>query len=138
MQFDIPKFNDPVAALRDDVRSYLAKNNVKQKALASLAGTTEQTISDFLGKRERGLLAETFARLTFIVNNGVVPNSNRIVNLQENGRKVGKSMQLDEHNMTATYARHNNQLLELRKATGQDHNRGTFEINRSNTKNLSK
>ena len=71
MQFDIPKFNDPVAALRDDVKSYLTRNNVKQKALASLAGTTEQTISNFLGKRERGLMAETFARLQFIVTNCV-------------------------------------------------------------------
>jgi hypothetical protein len=51
MQLDNRQFTDPVAALREDVRSYLAENHVTQKALASLAQTTEQTLSDFLGKR---------------------------------------------------------------------------------------
>ena len=109
---------------------YLSVNRqVTKKALASLAQTTEQTIGDFLGKRERGLKAETYARLSFIVNNGVVPSSNRIAGLQENGRKVGKSMELYDANMTATYARHNDQYFKLMNESRHDRNIGTFQTN---------
>jgi hypothetical protein len=121
MQFDIPKFDDPVAALRDDVKSYLARNNVEQKALASLAGMTEQTISDFLGKRERGLMAETFARLTFIVNDGIVPKSNRIVSAQRFGQPV-EDQTID---IAEFENKHNQDLLELRVQSGRDHDSGT-------------
>ena len=121
MQFDIPKFNDPVAALRDDVKSYLARNNVKQKALASLAGTTEQTISDFLGKRERGLMAETFARLQFIVTNGAVPKSNRIVNAQRFGQRV-EDQPID---IAEFEAEHTAAHLDRIQKSGQNHNAHT-------------
>jgi hypothetical protein len=122
MQFDIPEFNDPVAALRDDVKSYLARNNVKQKALASLAGTTEQTISDFLGKRERGLMAETFARLQFIVTNGVVPKSNRIVNAQRFGQPV-EDLTVD---IAEFEAEHTKTHLDCIQNSRRNHNANTI------------
>ena len=122
MQFDIPKFNDPVTALREDVRSYLVRNNrVTQKALANLAETNEKTISDFLGKRERGLMAETFARLTFIVNNGIVPKANRIVSAQRFGRPVG-DLALD---MAEFNAEHTAAHLDRIQKSGRNHNANT-------------
>jgi hypothetical protein len=130
MRFDIPKFNDPVAALREDVRSYLAKNHVKQKALARLAETTEQTISDFLGKRERGLMAETFARLSFIVANDIVPKSNRIVHAQSFGQPV-PDIVLDDAEMAEFKTEHTQALFDQERLDVLNHNIGTqYDLSR--------
>jgi hypothetical protein len=90
MQLDNRQFTDPVAALREDVRSYLAENHVTQKALASLAQTTEQTLSDFLGKRGRGLQADTFARIQYLVSNNIKPAHNSGARL-EHCQSLGKT-----------------------------------------------
>jgi hypothetical protein len=86
----IKHFSDPIDALRSDAAEYLVAHRITQKSLARLADTNEQAISDFLGKR-RGLRTETFAKLSFVVANGVLPDKNagfRLVSPQVFGQKV--------------------------------------------------
>jgi hypothetical protein len=114
-----------VAALREDVRSYLARNyRVTQKALANLAEMTEQSISDFLGKRERGLRAETFARLQFIVTNGAVPKSNRIVSAQRFGKPM-PDLNLDNETMAEFENDHTATNFHKQREAIRNHNKGT-------------
>jgi hypothetical protein len=114
MQFDNPKFTDPVVALRDDVRSYLARNHVTQKTLALAAGTTEQTLSDFLGKRGRGLQAETFARIQYLLSNNIVPSGTVFKSVQIGSRHVKGEFSADVNLATVKDAHSkNNQPVEL-------------------------
>ena len=93
--FDNLKTFDACGYLRDNTRSYLQHNDVRQKELAEHLGVSEQTICDFLAGR-RNLRSDTFGRLALLVNNpfhleksvraafGKSKNA-KIVHLQENG-----------------------------------------------------
>ena len=90
-------------------------------------------LNDIIQHR-RGCSPETFEKIVKAIRS----SGARIVGLQEGGHKVGKTMQLNDANMAATYARHNDQLMGLWNASRDERNVGTFQDNRNNTKNLSK
>jgi len=117
---------DVLAGLRSEIELWLTKPNHTQDVLAKRSGISPQMLCDVLANR-RGCSPDTYEKIVTALR----ANGNRITGLQENGRKVGKSMELNEANMTATYARHDKQLSEMVKATAENNNIGTFQVNRS-------
>ena len=89
-------------------------------------------LSDILSNR-RGCSPETSEK----ISNALRSSGARITGLQENGHKIGKSMQLNLDNMAAIHLRHDKQRLEAIYAYNNDHNCGTFELRHNSTKNLS-
>jgi hypothetical protein len=121
---------DPLETLREETNRYLLANKqVTQKALATLTQTTEQTICDFLGKRARGLKADTYARLNFIVSSGVVPKSNRIVSEQRFGRHVNSETVLDDPTMNQVREAYDQEHHDMINASAEARNVGTFATN---------
>jgi hypothetical protein len=125
--------SDVLESLRGEIDFWLTQPNHSQKLLATRAGMSPQMLNDIIQHR-RGCSPETYEKIVKAIRS----NGNRIVGLQESGHKVGKSMELNDGNMAATYARHNDQLMGLWNASRDERNVGTFQDNRNNTKNLSK
>ena len=123
---------DVLESLRAETDLWLTKPTHTQVLLAKRAGMPPQMLNDIIQHR-RGCSPETFEKIVKAIRS----SGARIVGLQEGGHKVRKKMELNDANMTATYERHNKQLRELMTATSDERNVATFEVNRSNTKNLS-
>ena len=133
-------------SLRDLTKSFLAKYGYSQKTMATAVGISETYLNDFLNGR-RGMSPIWFTKIEHVLSLKTDQRKlqfysrgstgGRIANLQENGKKVGKSMQLNHDSITAIRLRHERQLLKAMEATGTNRNVGLFEDKR-NAKTLSK
>ncbi len=88
--------HDVLEGLRQQIDVWLTSHpNRSQKLLASRAGISTTTLNDILQCR-RGCSPDTYDAIT--------KNSSgaKIVGLQEFGKKIGKEMKLNAHNMEAT------------------------------------
>ena len=76
-------FPDPVQALRQDTREFLADTKTSQVGLAKLLGVTSQCVNQFL-TGERGLSIANYYKLARIIHN---PSRNvKICHRQELGK----------------------------------------------------
>jgi hypothetical protein len=103
--------HDVLEGLRQQIDVWLTSHpNRSQKLLASRAGISTTTLNDILQCR-RGCSSDTYEAITKALNS----SGAKIVGLQEFGKKIGKEMKLNAHNMEATKKRHTEELANRQR-----------------------